>query len=266
MSHASDQSTNSASIEVRCYFVRERNVLLTRAEFSELFTDHYLHLMEHKIRHDPENDQLLKDALSAITLHMASRPRNETTAWTLNFKDPAVNVFAAGSSKTGNVIARLSTDNVKVSDSNVFYSQVVRDEESTRQSTVSFEDHDVFNAVESYYQQSEQRPAAYFQIDTEDIVMISAQPDCDIDWFVNLDNEKVKRIEQEEELSLLETRVYHYGCGCSLDRIYPIIAGMAEETLGEVFAGQETADARCPRCGAKYRITREGLEAYISSQ
>ncbi len=90
MSEASDQSSESTSIDVRCYFIRERNALLTRAEFSELFTDHYLHLMENKIRHEPANDQLLKDALSALTLHMASRPRNETTAWTLNFKEPPV--------------------------------------------------------------------------------------------------------------------------------------------------------------------------------
>ncbi len=266
MSQAPDPASESTSIEVRCYFVRERNVLLTRAEFSDLFTDHYLHLMENEIRHDPQNDQLLKDALAALTLHMASRPRNETTAWTLNFKEPAVNVFAAGSSKTGNVVARLTTDNIKVSSTNMFYSQVVRDEEATRQSTVVFEDYDVFNAVENFYSQSEQRPAAYFHIDAEDIVMITAQPDCDLEWFVNLDEEKVKKIDQEEELSLLETRVYHYGCGCSLDRIYPIIAGMPEASLAEVFADEETANANCPRCGARYRITREGLEAFISSQ
>jgi len=266
MSEVSDQSTGSTSIEVRCYFIRERNALLTRAEFSELFTDHYLHLMENKIRHEPANDQLLKDALAAITLHMASRPRNETTAWTLNFKEPPVNLFAAGSSKTGNVVARLSTENVKVGSDNVFYSQVVRDQEATRQSTVVFEDHDVFNAVESFYQQSEQRPAAYFHINEEDIVMISAQPDCDLEWFVNLDDERVKKIDQTEDISLLETRVYYYGCGCSLDRIYPIIAGMSEGSLAEVFAGQETANASCPRCGARYRITREGLEAFVSSQ
>lgn len=266
MSESSDPVSDSTSIEVRCYFVRERNVLLCRAEFSDLFMDHYLHLMENGIRHSQENDQLLKDALAAITLHMASRPRNETTAWTLNFKDPAVNVFAAGSSKTGNVVARLSTDNVKVSGTNMFYSQVVRDEEGTRQSTVAFEAYDVFNAVESFYQQSEQRSAAYFHIEAEDVVMITAQPDCDLEWLVNLDDEKVKKIDQEEELSLLETRVYHYGCGCSLDRIYPIIAGMPESSLAEVFADEESAKANCPRCGARYRITREGLEAFIDSR
>ena len=266
MSETSDQHSDHTTIEVSCYFVRKRNALLTRAQFSELFTDHYLHLMENEIRHDPENDQLLKDALSAITLYMASRPRNETAAWTLNFKDPAMNIFASGSSKTGGVIARLSTENVKVNDDNVFYSQVVRDREPARQSTVAFEHYDVFSAVEGYYEQSEQRPASYFHIDAEDIVLISAQPDCDLDWFVELDDEVVKEIDKQEELSLLETREYRYHCGCSLDRIYPIIAGMSVETLAEIFSGEETADASCPRCGARYRVTREGLEAFISSQ
>ena len=266
MSQAFDQHSDSALIEVSCYFVRKRNALLTRAQFSELFADHYLHLMENKIRHDPENDQLLKDALSAITLHMASRPRNETAAWTLNFKDPAMNIFASGNSKTGGVIARLSTEDVRVGEHNLFYSQIVRDQEPTRHSTVAFEHYDVFRAVEGYYEQSEQRPVAYFHIDAEDIVMISTQPDCDLDWFGNLDDELVKKIDQQEELSLLETREYHYHCGCSLDRIYPIIAGMSADTLTEIFSGGETTDASCPRCGARYRVTREGLEAFISSQ
>ncbi|MCF6311355.1 MAG: Hsp33 family molecular chaperone HslO [Verrucomicrobiales bacterium] len=262
----SDSVDEISNIEVRCYFVRERNVLLTRAEFSDLFTDHYIHLMENKIRHSAENDQLLKDALAAMTLHLASRPRNETTAWTMNFTDPPANLFAVGSSKSGNVVARLSTEDVKVGDHNMFYAQVAREDEGTRQSTVGFGGHDVFSAVESYYQQSEQRPAAYFHVDVEDVVMITAQPDCDLEWFLNLDDEQVKKIDQEESLSLLETRSYHYGCGCSLDRIYPIIAAMSAGSVDEVFAGQETANASCPRCGARYRMTREGLEAHISEQ
>jgi molecular chaperone Hsp33 len=266
MSKTPDLSPDCAAIEVRCYFVRERNALLIRAQFSELFADHYLHLMENGIRHDSVNDQLLKDALVAITLHLASRPRNETTAWTMNFREPPVNIFASGDSKGGNVTVRLSTENVRVGDENLLHAQVVRENESARQSSVAFREHDVFSAVESFYEQSEQRPAAFFHLDTEDMVMISAQPDCDLEWFVHLDDEEVKRIDQQEVLSLLETRRYHYHCGCNLDRIYPIIAGMSAEALVDIFDGKETVGASCPRCGARYRVTREGLEAYISAQ
>jgi molecular chaperone Hsp33 len=266
MSKTFDPSPDCATIEVRCYFVRERNALLIRAQFSDLFADQYLHLMENGIRHSSENDQLLKDALAAITLHLASRPRNETTAWTMNFREPPLNIFASGSSQTGNVTARLSTENVRVGNDNLLHAQVVREREPARQSSVTFDGHDVFSAVESYYEKSEQRPAAFFHLDTEDIVMISAQPDCDLDWFANLDDKQVKRIDQQEVLSLLETREYHFHCGCSLDRIYPIIAGMSAETLVDIFDGGETAGANCPRCGARYRVTREGLEAYISAQ
>ncbi len=266
MSQSPDQLSDSAIIEVGCYFVRERNALLTRARFSDLFTDHYLHLMENQIRHEPENDQLLKDALVAITLHVASRPRNETAAWTLNFREPAMNLFATGSSKSGGVTACLTTENVKTGDENVFYSQVVRDQEPTRQSSVAFEGRDVFKAVESYYQQSEQRPAAFYHLAAEEVAMVSAQPDCDLEWFAGLDDERMKDVERQETLSLLETRRYRYHCGCSLDRIYPIIAGMSAETLDDIFNGGETADTKCPRCGARYRMTREGLEAFIRSQ
>ena len=52
-------------IQIRCYFVRERNALLVRGEFSSLYTDYYLHLMQHQIRYEEPQDNLLKDGLAA---------------------------------------------------------------------------------------------------------------------------------------------------------------------------------------------------------
>ena len=62
MSHESDQPQG---LEVRTYFVRERNALVARADFGELFVDYYLHLAQIERRSRPAEDTMMKEALAA---------------------------------------------------------------------------------------------------------------------------------------------------------------------------------------------------------
>ena len=80
MSDDPDKDAVPEAIEIQCYFVRERNALLVRGDFSPLYTDYYLHLMQHGIRHSPELDGMLKDAMAMLTLHLTARPWAETVA------------------------------------------------------------------------------------------------------------------------------------------------------------------------------------------
>ena len=100
-------------IEVRTYFVRERNALVARAHFSDLFVDYYLHQGQHSYTHKRDDDALFKDALSALTLHCASRPWNETTAWTIHFAERKLNIFVTGDNTRGAVVGQLFTEQVK---------------------------------------------------------------------------------------------------------------------------------------------------------
>ena len=260
------KEAENETIEVRCYFVRERNALLVRGDFSPLYTDYYLHLMQHGIRHEQPQDTLLKDGLAALTLHLASRPRNEAVAWTLSWQDPLQNVFVTGSNRTGNVVGRLFTEDVRERDTNLFIAQVMVAGQESRQSMIEAESLDMFSIAESFYRQSEQRPGRYFRHADDDFVMVSAQPDCDLEWLQALDDEGIRGIDASETLSLLETRSYRFDCGCSPGKIFPIIADMTEETIASVFGENEVLAAGCPRCGARYVITREALEAFQNDQ
>lgn len=257
-----DKESENEPIEIRCYFVRGRNALAVRGDFGPLYTDYYLHLMQHQIRYEPDWDLLLKDGLAALALHLASRPRKETTAWTINLANPVLNLFVTGSNPLRNVTGRVFADNVRRVERSLFFSQTTAEGNSVRQSTIEFEDAGFFQAVEAYYRQSEQRPARYFRHSGDDFVMITAQPDCDMPWFLTLDDELVRNLDRDEELSLLETRVFRFDCGCHVNRIYPIIASLSPSTREEVFAGEESANASCPRCGASYVITQEGLARF----
>ena len=85
-------------VKVESIFVRHRNALVLRAKFAPIYTDYYLHLMQHGIRHPGELDQMLKDSLAVITLHAVARPWAETIAWTVNLRAPRVNVFVTAGS------------------------------------------------------------------------------------------------------------------------------------------------------------------------
>jgi len=261
-----ENEAETEAIEIRCYFVRERNALLVRGDFAPIYTDFYLHLMQHAIRHSREHDELLKDGLAALTLHLASRPWNEAIAWTLSWQDPLQNVFITGSNRAGNIVGRLFTEDVRERDHNLFISQVSISGHEPRQSLIEADTLDFFALAESYYRQSEQRPGRYFRHSDDDFVLITAQPDCDLDWLESLDEEAIRTIDRVETLSLLETRHYRFDCGCGPERIYPIIANLTPDALATVFGGTEVIAAGCPRCGARYTITSESLEAYKRDQ
>lgn len=249
-------------IEVRTYFARGRNALVARATFSEIFAAWYLHRMDCGLHLPAELDPFARDALSALTLHCASRPWRETCAWTVHFPHPRANVFASGDNAAGTVVANVFFENIRDVESGVFYADVIEDGGRPRRSSVSFEGSDFLSAVEQYYRQSEQRPARFFRYGDEDLVMVSAQPDCDLPWLESLDDEAVRQLDQTVELSLLETRPYRFHCGCTQEKMLDFLKPVFQRQGEDLFGGEETLRIHCPRCGARHTITREALEAH----
>lgn len=254
----------ATGLEVRSYFVRGRNALLTRADFGELYVDYYLHQGQHGYQHRPEHDGLLKQALAAITLHSASRPWNESIAWTIHLSQPLLNLFVAGDNRLGTVVGQLFTENVKEDGQQLFVADVVRERADSRRSAVEFEGKDIFRAVEQYYAQSEQRPARFFQYGPEDFVFVSAQPQCDLAWLASLDDAAIMTLDQREELSLLELRRYRWECGCTQSRMFALLANVMRTDPDGLFGEDPVLRISCPRCGARHTVTREALEAYVA--
>ena len=257
------EDSQQDDLAVRTYFVRERNALLARADFGPLYVDYYLHQGQYGYQHAPEHDGMLKEALAALTLHCASRPWNEAWAWTIHFPDPLLNLFVTGDNRRGIIVGQMFTENVKDDGRNLFCADVVRERSDSRRSSVEFTGDDTFAIVEQFYGQSEQRPARYFRIGPEEFVMVSAQPGCDLDWLNSLDDEAVRTIDNAETLSLLEQRSYHWGCGCSQERMFSILGPMMRTDPGALFGEDDALRISCPRCGALHTITREALEAYV---
>lgn len=252
-------------LEVRTYFVRERNALVARADFSDLYVDYYLHLADLGEKVAEADDEMFKNALAALTLHCASRPWNESVAWTIHFEEPLLNLFVAGDNSTGNVIGCVHRENVKHAGSGIFYSDLVRGTEPVRRSVVDIEGNSVFGAVEAFYARSEQRAARLFPIDGDDVVLVTAQPDCDLDWLESLDIQAVHSLDSTESLSLLEKRIYEWRCGCNQRRMMQVLEAPMRQDAHALFGDEESLRIHCPRCGARHAITREAMEAFIDN-
>jgi molecular chaperone Hsp33 len=266
-SNETPTSETPTGLEVRAYFVRNRNALVARADFGELYVDYYLHKGQHGHRHEPAHDTMLKEALAALTLHCASRPWNETSAWTIHFSELQVNLFVTGDNTRGSVVGQLFTEDVKQDGRNLFMADTLRlPGGEPRRSVVELPEADVFHAVERYYQQSEQRPARLFRHGEEDFVMVSAHPDCDVKWFDSLDDEAIRQLDQRETLSLLETRHYRWDCGCNEQRMMKVLAPIMRQSAEDLFGEGDSLRMSCPRCGARYAITREAMEAFLASE
>lgn len=246
-------------VTVQSLFVRRRNCLLLRADFSPIFVDFYLHLMQHALSPREQEASIFKQLLALFTLHLVSRPWQEHHAWTLNIKAPSLaNYFVAGSSLSEDVIGRIYTEGVRMPESNILYAQNISRNKEMQTSVIPLGEGSPMDWVEDFYRQSEQRPARAFEVEGDTFALIAAQPDADFDWLSELTAGDVAQLDKTEELHLLETRRFTFRCGCSVERILPTVRAMYRD-FADILAEQGYLEASCPRCGVNYRITPDML-------
>ena len=254
-----------ASSPVSVSFVRGRNAVLVRGELGTLFVDYFLHLQDHLQPREPARERLLAEALALFTLHCAARPRYEHIAWTINLQSPRSNLFLVGDNEDCTVVGRYFSDNVKESPHNILYCDTVpRRGAEPRRSVVQFDGADVIRAVETFYRDSEQRPARYFELGKDEHALLVAHPDCDLPWFQEITGEGVLNLAQTETLALIELRAYRWACGCTQEKILGVIAPAYRSDSAGLFGDDELIRVQCPRCAATHTLTREAMEAYIA--
>jgi molecular chaperone Hsp33 len=161
----------------------------------------------------------------------------------------------------GTVVANVFSEGVKLGTQNLFYADTIRAAAAPRRSVIDFEGPDFFAAAERYYAHSEQRLTRFFEHGEDDLVLVAAQPDCDLEWLAGLDEEAVRQLDKTEELSLLEQRYYRFECGCNQQRIMRVLLPTFRQDPDGLYEGSEVIRLSCPRCGARHAITREALEA-----
>lgn len=246
-------------------FIRHRNALLVRSDLCPLFTDYYLHLTDHHLHYNPEQDAVFRDALAAFALHCASRPLYEHIAWTINLQQPLVNIFLAGDNEDCTITGRLFIENVKEAAQNIFYSDSLpRRGAAAHRSVVNFSGADLFAAAQAYYLASEQRPVRFFHAKEDEFAMLVSHPDCDLAWFNSAGSARGPVLTPAETLARIDGRLYRWHCGCTQPKILGAIAPAFRADPEGVFGDGESIRVQCPRCAATHTLTREAMEAYLA--
>jgi len=249
---------------VESLFLRGRNILLTRADLSPLLEQWRAHLAKHRLEISPEMQTMFQRALGCFTLHCVSRPRRQTLSWTINFQEPLANFFMVGDTDEDTVAGRVFTENIAESEFNNFYQEVGKRGEEPYRSYIDFESPDPLDAAQEYYQRSEQRPARFFQLTPTRFALLAAHPDWHRDWFYRVSEEDMMRLDDEENPQPIETRFVRWECGCNDQRIFAALEPIFRHQPDELFAGEDIITVNCPRCAAKYGVTREALEGYCA--
>lgn len=249
-----DSQGGEDPIPVESIFVRGRNVLLIEANFTPIYIDYYLHLMQHGLRYPEDLDARLKELLAFLTLHATARPWAESIAWTINLRAPRANLFATASSTGEMVVGRIFTQDIRETPNDILYAQTSAPNSEPRTSTVQLDHQSPREWMETFYANSEQRPCRCFDLGDETYALLAAQPDADREWLDGLDAGSVSKIRDEEECKVLETRRFRFHCGCSIDKILPVL-GSWRDRPDELFQGAPDITIDCPRCGAHYTVT-----------
>ena len=170
----------------------------------------------------------------------------------------AANFFVTGSSIEETVTGRVFTEDVREPDQQLL---LLPDHRARRQGTAPLlpevDGNDPSTGSRPYYTQSEQRPGRAFRLGGDRYALLAAQPDFDEEWLEpSTTGNRSRTIERREETKLLETRRFRFHCGCTLDRILPVL-GSWRDKPDELFDGSDQITIQCPRCAANYTVTRD---------
>lgn len=241
---------------IACRFLAGRNALLVSGDFGAVFLDCYLHLGRTGVVLGGGADEILKRALAALALYAATRPHNETLAWTLHFESEELNIFATAENAVGHLAGRVFSGNVRSVGGNILHAEIAGAGGARRRSSVDFSGNDVLSAAGRFYAQSEQRPGKFCHLGGDVFAALVAQPDCDTAWLENVSTDGVAALVADDSAPPLEIRRFTFCCGCSPEKIALAIGGALRGRLEEIFGPDDRINVDCPRCGFRHELPR----------
>jgi len=246
----------SGEARVTRWLVRGRAVRLTEGNFADLFTDYVRHAQLWGAALDGLTSVMMRQALAGMALHASTRPRDESVGFTLNFREPPVNVFITGDAAASTVVGRFYTEGVQTAAASRLFVQSHRPGGEPRTSAIEVHGIDILEVLEQYYEQSEQSRARFFEYDDGHFLMVLATPGHDPEWLARLGREEARTL-MDHDADLLEHRVFVFHCGCSPQKMLQAMRAIWVDDEDDLFQGDSGVEAFCPRCGRRWWIRQE---------
>jgi molecular chaperone Hsp33 len=237
----------------------DHDVLVAHGRFGPLLQAFVDHTNRWEAEMDGLSFAMLRQGLAASALHLSHRPVDESMGLSLNFKEPPLNVFLAGDAHDATVTGRAFLSDVATAESSRLFLQNVRGAE-VQNSVIEIEGLDVLDIFEQYYERSVQTPTRFFELEEENrFVMVQALPDADLPYLRGLTRESITTWLATDPREM-HRRVFRFQCGCNPKRMLEVVRQVWADKGDELFRGQETVEATCPRCGTRWEITRAHFE------
>jgi molecular chaperone Hsp33 len=250
-------------------YIRQREAFFLRVDLSEYLIDYYLHRKDVAPGTLPEHDEKLKQLIACFALHLTARTAFETHAWTLHIvDDEPYSLFVTGTTgeldehgiATGYLVGHVLTDNIRHSDVHSLHAQCTY-RGQTFASFVRCESSDIPKMVETFYDQSEQRPIRISISDNDDTAQgLAALPGIDDEWFRSIELPFDSTEPPLDTVPMRKCR-FTFSCDCSSTKLLPFLMSMGRNELEELFGEDPHLVINCPRCGRRFQITRDELLA-----
>jgi molecular chaperone Hsp33 len=247
----------ASAATTRSYLIRDRDAVVTYVDFRPVIQDLECHLVTNGLEYEPFVRQLLSDGLTALALHISSRPLDEHVSWTLNIQQPwRMNLFFTGSSRSENVVGRAFFSDVLERPRNLLVVWSVREFGRRQQSAIEFDGVDLFAMCETYYAQSEQKFVRFLHREHE-TAMLQPLPGGDSDWASRVDPEECFSLEHSPNVVRMAERYFRFHCGCEIGQVTERLVAAFQGKTDDLFGEEPRIDVSCERCGAGFVIARD---------
>ncbi|MEE9394614.1 MAG: Hsp33 family molecular chaperone HslO [Planctomycetota bacterium] len=238
---------------VRRMLDEKNEAIYARGDFTALSAAYDDHARLWQVDPDPLGEIMMHQLLGGSALYLSSRPHDENLAWTLNIKEPAMNLFATGSTVSRGVTGCFYAEDVQTAQTSRLYVDSRRSQGQDRRSVVEVEGLDVLQIFEQYSRRSDQAMTRYFELDFNDYLMVASLPVGHHDWIEQLDRDQARK--NYDKLRSLDEREFWFQCGCSKEKVAHIVTAAWADDRETLFSDRDSVDVTCPRCGRRWPIT-----------
>lgn len=240
------------------YIWERPNLIVVTGEAGEIWKGYDAYCKHYNIpKSDEESTVLLGRLFAAAGLAAVSLPEPEWWGWSITFPDSPTGLFCGvepNGMMCGTILKGDSSKNL------VAVQRQAKDSPVT-QSRFSLITHDPVEAIERYFEESDQtliRIAVNIQGKGALLRPLPGGNFNDIDGLT--DDEIITRcfkMAADEEIKKLDEVLLFYECPCDLQQIAKMLESLPEDQQKELWGKLDSLEISCPRCGRNYIVNRE---------
>ena len=237
------------------YHWEQPDLIVVTGEAGEIWKGYDSYCKSYGIpKSDLESTVMLGRLFAAAGLAAVSLPEPEWWGWSVTFPDSSTGLFC-GVEPNG-----MMCGTVLVSDPsrNIVAVQRQAKNSPVTQSRFSLITHDPVEAIELYFEESEQT-LIRIAVDKEGKgALLRPLPGGNFDDIDGLTDDEIISccftLAAKGEIKMLEEVLLFYNCPCDLKQIEKMIESLPAEQRTELWGELDTLEVSCPRCGRKYAV------------